>query len=62
MDETVATYAGFGAESEDAPAEYVIVTKIWEKGRGMDGGSHAKPVFDEISRFMIDYLRMKKAD
>ncbi|MBQ6486330.1 penicillin-binding protein 2 [Candidatus Saccharibacteria bacterium] len=62
MNETVATYAGFGAESENDPAEYVIVTKIWEDGKGMDGGSHAKPVFDEISQFMINYLRMSKRE
>ena len=60
MDETVATYAGFGATSEDSEPEYVIVTKIWEDGRALDGGKHAKPIFDEISSFMIDYLRMTK--
>ena len=58
MDETVATYAGFGANSEDDVPEYVVVTKIWEKGKAMDGSAHAKPIFDELSSFMIDYLRM----
>jgi len=58
MDETVGTYAGFGATSEDSEPEYIIVTKIWEEGKAMDGGTHAKPIFDELSSFMIDYLRM----
>ena len=58
MDETIATYAGFGATSEDADPEYVIVTKLWEDGKAMDGSKHGKPVFDEMSSFMIDYLRM----
>ena len=60
MDETVATYAGFGSISEDAVPEYVIVAKLWENGKAMDGSKHGKPVFDEMSSFMIDYLRMTK--
>ena len=60
MDETIATYAGFGATSEDSVPEYVVVAKIWEKGKAMDGGSHAKPVFDELSQYMISYLKMTK--
>lgn len=62
MDETTGTYAGFGAESEDATPKYLIVTKIWEDGRTMDGGTNAKPIFDEISEFMIDYLRMQRKE
>ena len=62
MDETIATYAGFGAESKESKARYVIVTKVWEEGKGMDGGTHAKPIFDEISEFMLDYLKMRKTD
>ena len=62
MDETIATYAGFGAVSEDTMPEYVIVTKVWEEGKGMDGGTHAKPIFDELSQYLISYLKMTKSD
>jgi len=60
MNETVATYAGFGAESEDEAPKYVIVTKVWQEGRALDGGTHAKPLFDEMSKFLISYFKMKK--
>ena len=62
MDETIATYAGFGAVTENDMPEYVIVTKVWEKGRALDGGDHAKPIFDELSQYMISYLKMTKKD
>ena len=60
MDETIATYAGFGAVSENDDPEFVIVTKLWEDGKAMDGAAHANPIFDELSSYMIDYLRMTK--
>lgn len=61
MDETIGSYVGFGSESLDQLPEYVIITKIWSKGRTMQGGD-AKSIFDDISKYMNEYLRMKKND
>ena len=60
FDETIATYIGYGARSETDYPEYVIMTKVWEDNRGLDGGIHAKPIFDEISQFMVNYLKMRR--
>lgn len=59
MDETIGSYVGFGSESLEQLPEYVIMTKIWDKGRAMAGGD-AKVIFDEISKYMNEYLRMEK--
>lgn len=62
MDETKATYIGFGtsgnAEDSDLP-EYVIMVKIWEEGKRIEGERDALPIFDEISNFMQNYLKIK---
>ena len=60
FDETVATYIGYGARSETDYPEYVIMTKVWEDNRRLDGGMNAKPIFDEISQFMVNYLKMRR--
>lgn len=60
FDETIATYIGYGARSETDYPEYVIMTKVWEDNRRLDGGMNAKPIFDEISQFMVDYLKMRR--
>ena len=60
FDETIATYIGYGARSETDYPEYVIMTKVWEDNRGLDGGVDAKPIFDEISQFMVNYLKMRR--
>lgn len=60
MNETTGSYVGFGARSSTAVPEYVVMTKIWEEGRTMGGEDDAQPIFDEISKYMIDYLRMRK--
>ena len=60
MDETVATYVGFGAKNKDSMPQYVIVTKFWEKGRALSGETHAMPVFNEMSEYMLEYLKMRQ--
>ena len=60
MDESTGSYVGFGARSAGSLPEYVVMVKIWEEGRAMAGEGDAKPIFDEISQYMIDYLRMRK--
>lgn len=60
FDETIATYIGYGARSETDYPEYVIMTKVLEDNRRLDGGMNAKPIFDEISQFMVNYLKMRR--
>ena len=61
MDETIASYVGFGGSGKDESStpEYVIMVKIWEEGKRIEGEKDAMPIFDEISNFMIDYLKIK---
>ena len=59
MDETVATYVGFGAENEDATPKYIVLTKFWEKNRQLSGETHAMPVFNEMSEYLMDYLQLR---
>lgn len=54
--QTIGTYLGFGGEQGKLP-RYVIMVEISEKGVNM-GGADAKPIFNEISNWMIQYLRL----
>ena len=55
--ETVATYLGFGGAEEP---EYVIMVRIAAPGKGknLEGGIHAGPVFSDVSNWMIDYMKL----
>jgi cell division protein FtsI/penicillin-binding protein 2 len=55
--QTIGTYLGFGGEQGKLP-RYVIMVEISEKGVNMGGGADAKPIFNEISNWMIQYLRL----
>lgn len=56
FNETVGTYLGFGGS--DSP-EYVIMVQVSGNDRAFDGGSHALPIFTDISNLMIDYLQLQ---
>ena len=58
LDETVASYVGFGGASQELP-EYVIMVKIWEEGKRIEGERDAMPIFDEISNYMQSYLKIE---
>ena len=58
MDETVATYVGFGGAEGELP-EYVVMVRIWKEGTMADGQGMGLPIFSEISNFLIDYLKIK---
>ncbi len=58
FDETTGSYIGFGGATGDLP-EYVIMVTIWGDGLKMEGEKDALPIFDEMSNFMIDYLKIK---
>ena len=57
-DQTIGTYLGFGGETADNP-RYVIMVEIAAKDKSMGGGSDAKPIFNAISHWMIDYLKLQ---
>lgn len=58
MDETVATYIGFGGTEGGLP-EYVIMVRVWEDGKIAGGQAHALPVFNEVNKYVMDYLRVQ---
>ena len=54
-DQTIGTYLGFGGASADTP-RYVIMVEISDKDKSMGGGTDAKPIFNTISNWLINYL------
>lgn len=58
QNETVATYIGYGGGTNSP--EYVIMVRVSApgKGRNLEGGLHAGPIFTNISNQMIDYLKI----
>lgn len=58
LEEVVATYLGFGGANGDLP-EYVIMVKMWGEGRYVDTQTECLPVFDSISNYLQDYLKIK---
>ena len=58
FDETTGNYIGFGSSVGELP-DYVIMVKIWGEGLKMEGEKDAMPIFDEMSNYMIDYLKLK---
>ncbi|MBR3320312.1 penicillin-binding protein 2 [Candidatus Saccharibacteria bacterium] len=58
MDEWVATYVGFGGADGEMP-EYLVMVRIWKDGETTGAEQYAQPVFNDISNFMLDYLKIK---
>lgn len=58
MDEFISGYIGFGGASQDHP-EYVIIIKMWEKGRTTSSEEEVRPVFEDLKMWMIDYLKIR---
>lgn len=58
MDETVATYIGFGGTEGELP-QYVIMVRVWEDGKVAGGQAHALPVFNELNKYVMDYLQVR---
>ena len=57
LGETVASYVGFGGTEGELP-EYLVMVKIWGEGKHIEGEKHAMPVFNDISNYLIDYLKI----
>ena len=55
--QTIGTYLGFGGEVGKVP-RYVIMVEVSGKGMNLSGGTHALPIFTDISNWMIDYLKL----
>lgn len=59
-DETIATYLGFGGDSNSADGpKYVIMVQVSGEHKAFAGSDHAMPIFTEISNWMIDYLKLQ---
>lgn len=56
--ETIASYVGFVGATKELP-KYVIMVKIWGEGQHMSGESDAMPIFNTLSNFVIDYMRIQ---
>ena len=57
MSETVGTYMGFVGPEGELP-KYVIMVKMWGEGQHLDG-EIAINLFDSLSNYLIDYLKIK---
>lgn len=55
--ETVASYLGYGGGVNDP--KYVIIVKLFSKGKTLQGAQHALPIFADISNWMLDYLKIQ---
>lgn len=57
MNETTATYIGYGGGNKP---EYVIMVYVAAPGKGisLEGHLHASPIFTEMSNWMIDYMKI----
>lgn len=57
MSNLVGSYIGFVAPSGQMPS-YVIMVKMWGEGKALSGGE-AQNLFDTLSNYVIDYLKIK---
>lgn len=57
MSEVIGSYIGFLGPSGELP-KYVIMVKMWGEGQYVDSGT-AMSLFDALSNYTIDYLKIK---
>lgn len=57
MKETVGTYIGYVSTEGELP-KYVIMVKMWGEGHSLDG-TISSNLFDDLSNYLIDYLKIK---
>ncbi|MBR3228829.1 penicillin-binding protein 2 [Candidatus Saccharibacteria bacterium] len=53
----VGSYIGFVGPTNELP-KYVIMVKMWGEGQSIDSGQ-AMTLFDSLSNYLIDYLKIK---
>ena len=57
LDQTIGTYLGYGGT--EASSKYVIMVQVSGKNMNLEGNIHAKPIFTDISNWMIDYMKIQ---
>lgn len=55
--QTIGTYLGFGGEKGEIPS-YVVMVEVSAPGKNMGGGADAKPIFNQISNWLTNYLKL----
>ena len=58
--QTIGTYLGFGGATANSP-RYAIMVEISADGKEMGGGTDAKPIFNDMSNWMIRHLGLTPA-
>lgn len=56
--QTIGTYLGFGGEKGKKPA-YVIMVRVSGKDQNLEGNYDAMPVFNDLSNWMLRYLKLQ---
>lgn len=56
--ETIGTYLGFGGEI-GGPARYVIMVRVSGQGQSLGGNTDAMPIFNDLSNWMLKYLKLR---
>jgi cell division protein FtsI/penicillin-binding protein 2 len=57
FDQTIATYLGYGGS--EASSKYVIMVQVSGKNMNLEGNIHAKPIFTDISNWLLDYMKLQ---
>lgn len=57
MTNLIGSYIGFVAPAGEMP-KYLIMTKMWGEGQALSGGE-AQELFDVLSNYVIDYMKIK---
>lgn len=59
-DETIATYLGYGGDSSGADGpKYVIMVQVSGEHKYFEGATAAMPIFNDISNWMLNYLKLQ---
>ena len=56
MNVTIASYLGFGGGNRP---EYVIMVRVSGSGKQLEGDIHAAPIFNDMSNWLINYLKIQ---
>lgn len=54
--QTIGTYLGYGG---DSTPRYVIMVQVSAPGKNFAGNTHAMPIFNDISNWLIDYKKLQ---
>lgn len=57
FDQTIGTYLGYGGSVDST--KYVIMVQVSGKDMNLEGNIHAKPIFTDISNWMLDYMKLQ---